>query len=235
MAVDAREACARLLAGLDEDILDYIVGTLEGDEELEEMQEAVTAFLISCEHCADEGSAIAKCTELFGELGLTGAAPAAPESDEPLKLLSKTTTMAEDAGKLFRGDESGLGGKLVDISEALDDRKKRKAALEAERRATKAAYTRILAQRAEEEAALQDALTTAVTLRAQRGAFTGAVEAKPFSLPNPGGGRDLLENATFTLLRGRIYGLIGRNGKGKSTLLRALARRSVGDIPAELT
>eukprot|EP00324_Dicrateria_rotunda_P008452 CAMPEP_0206175160 /NCGR_PEP_ID=MMETSP1474-20131121/54189_1 /ASSEMBLY_ACC=CAM_ASM_001110 /TAXON_ID=97495 /ORGANISM="Imantonia sp., Strain RCC918" /LENGTH=60 /DNA_ID=CAMNT_0053585225 /DNA_START=42 /DNA_END=221 /DNA_ORIENTATION=+ len=60
--------------------------------------------------------------------------------------------MAEDAGKLFRGDESGLGGKLVDISEALDDRKKRKAALEAERRATKAAYTRILAQRAEEEA-----------------------------------------------------------------------------------
>ena len=46
---------------------------------------------------------------------------------------------------------------------------------------------------------------------------------------------DLLENATFTLVRGRIYGLIGRNGKGKSTLLRAIARRTVGDIPPELT
>ena len=49
------------------------------------------------------------------------------------------------------------------------------------------------------------------------------------------GGRDLLENATFTLTRGRIYGLIGRNGKGKSTLLRGIASRAVGDIPAELT
>ena len=59
------------------------------------------------------------------------------------------------------------------------------------------------------------------------------MEAKPFSLPNPGGGRDLLESASFTLVRGRIYGLIGRNGKGKSTLLRAIASRSVGDIPRE--
>ena len=50
-----------------------------------------------------------------------------------------------------------------------------------------------------------------------------------------GGGRELLENASFTLTRGRIYALIGRNGKGKSTLLRALASRAVGDIPPELT
>ena len=35
----------------------------------------------------------------------------------------------------------------------------------------------------------------------QRGAYTGSVEAKTFSLPNPGGGRDLLENATFTLVQ----------------------------------
>ena len=36
-------------------------------------------------------------------------------------------------------------------------------------------------------------------------------------------------------MRGRIYALIGRNGKGKSTLLRALASRLVGDIPPALT
>ena len=45
----------------------------------------------------------------------------------------------------------------------------------------------------------------------------------------------LLENASFTLVRGRRYGLIGRNGKGKSTLLRGLASRQVGGIPDGLT
>ena len=48
-------------------------------------------------------------------------------------------------------------------------------------------------QRAAEEAALQKAVTDAVKLRRQLGAYTGAVEAKAFSLPNPGGGRELLE------------------------------------------
>ena len=78
-------------------------------------------------------------------------------------------------------------------------------------------------------------MSQAVTLRRKHGAYTGSVEARGFSLPNPGGGRDLLESAAFTLVRGRIYGLIGRNGKGKSTLLRAIASRAVGDIPKELT
>ena len=41
--------------------------------------------------------------------------------------------------------------------------------------------------------------------------------------------------ARNTLVRGRAYGLIGRNGEGKSTLLRAIASRTVGDIPPELT
>ena len=36
-------------------------------------------------------------------------------------------------------------------------------------------------------------------------------------------------------MRGRRYGLIGRNGKGKSTLLRGLASRQVGGIPDGLT
>ena len=42
-------------------------------------------------------------------------------------------TMPEDVD-----DDSGLGGRLVDIDEALSSRKKRKAQQEAERKATKA-------------------------------------------------------------------------------------------------
>jgi ABC-type multidrug transport system fused ATPase/permease subunit len=42
------------------------------------------------------------------------------------------------------------------------------------------------------------------------------------------GGERLLEGASFVLAHGRRYGVVGRNGVGKSTLLRALAR---GDVP----
>ena len=233
-AGDTAAVCARILSGLDEDILEYICGMLDGDEEPEEMEAAVSDFLLSCEYCSSEEAALAKCKELFAELGVNKKV--VDVSDSLPKMLASKTSMADADQHLFREkDDSGLGGRLVDIDEALDKRKKRKAEREAELRATRNMYTRIQAQRAAEEAALQNAVNNAVALRRQVGAYTGAVEAKPFQLPNPGGGRDLLENATFTLVRGRCYGLIGRNGKGKSTLLKALASRAVGDIPPELT
>ena len=141
-------------------------------------------------------------------------------------MLEAKTSIADTDAKLFsQGGDAELGGRLIDLDEALDNRKKRKAQRDAELKATRNAYQRILMQREAEEAKLQEALTTAVTLRRQKGAYTGAVEAKPFALPNPGGGRDLLENATLTLTRGRIYALIGRNGKGKSTLLKYVVGR----------
>lgn len=40
-------------------------------------------------------------------------------------------------------------------------------------------------------------------------------------------GKILLENTQLTITAGRRYGLIGPNGKGKSTLLRMIARRQV--------
>jgi ATPase subunit of ABC transporter with duplicated ATPase domains len=44
--------------------------------------------------------------------------------------------------------------------------------------------------------------------------------------------RAQVEDATVMLAFGRRYGLIGRNGTGKTTLLRALAGREVKGIPA---
>eukprot|EP00315_Gephyrocapsa_oceanica_P024718 CAMPEP_0185468454 /NCGR_PEP_ID=MMETSP1365-20130426/97738_1 /TAXON_ID=38817 /ORGANISM="Gephyrocapsa oceanica, Strain RCC1303" /LENGTH=897 /DNA_ID=CAMNT_0028075193 /DNA_START=42 /DNA_END=2736 /DNA_ORIENTATION=- len=291
----ARDTASTLLAGLDEDVLEYLVTMLEGDEEQEAMEATVAEFLLSTEHVATEEEATAKCRELFAALSCAGAADAAETAAAPepeLKALEQKTSIAESDSHLFRDvSKDELGGRLVDLDEALEVRRKRKARQEAELRAVRAAHSRVLAQRAAEDAALAAATTAAVELRAKQGAYTGAVEAKPFSLPNPGGGaegvraahsrvlaqraaedaalaaattaavelrakqgaytgaveakpfslpnpgggRDLLEKASFTLVRGRIYALIGRNGKGKSTLLRALASRLVGDIPPALT
>ena len=64
----AREACNRLLVELDEDIRNYIIDMLGGDESEEEMKAAVSDFLVSTEHCADEDAAMVKVTELFASL-----------------------------------------------------------------------------------------------------------------------------------------------------------------------
>ena len=47
------------------------------------------------------------------------------------------------------------------------------------------------------------------------------------SLSVPAEGKLLLENTQLTVTAGRRYGLVGPNGKGKSTLLRLIARRQI--------
>jgi ATP-binding cassette subfamily F protein 3 len=57
------------------------------------------------------------------------------------------------------------------------------------------------------------------------------VHFQNFNLANrKGGGADLLADASLTLTGGRRYGLMGRNGCGKTTLLTALAARELGGI-----
>eukprot|EP00967_Tisochrysis_lutea_P128153 scaffold218869_cov36-Tisochrysis_lutea.AAC.1 len=243
-----RSACSSLLSGLDEDVMEYIVEMfINGEDTGGELLDALAEFLLSYEYCESESAAKAKAQQLIaailpstdsvvGENAEVSEATRMPTDSSAPKLLVESINLAEVGGELFKQpEEYELGGRLVGIDEAMEDRKKRKAAREEERRATRRMYDKVAAQRAKEDELLEAARVQAVRLRRERGAYLGSVEAKPFSMPNPGGGPDLLENATFTLQRGRRYGLIGRNGTGKSTLLRSLASRQLGDIPAALT
>mmetsp|Transcript_4739 Transcript_4739/g.15387 ORF Transcript_4739/g.15387 Transcript_4739/m.15387 type:complete len:578 (-) Transcript_4739:131-1864(-) len=162
----ARDTASTLLAGLDEDVLEYLVTMLEGDEEQEAMEATVAEFLLSTEHVATEEEATAKCRELFAALSCAGAADAAETAAAPepeLKALEQKTSIAESDSHLFRDvSKDELGGRLVDLDEALEVRRKRKARQEAELRAVRAAHSRVLAQRAAEDAALAAATTAAV-------------------------------------------------------------------------
>ena len=97
---EARAACNRLLVELDEDIRDYIIEMLGGDESEEEMKAAVTDFLVSTEHCADE--ATIKVTELFASL--SAATPTDPATlNAELRILDATVSLAVSADdRLFR-------------------------------------------------------------------------------------------------------------------------------------
>eukprot|EP00931_Biecheleriopsis_adriatica_P010615 TRINITY_DN11168_c0_g1_i1.p1 TRINITY_DN11168_c0_g1~~TRINITY_DN11168_c0_g1_i1.p1 ORF type:complete len:834 (-),score=137.17 TRINITY_DN11168_c0_g1_i1:56-2557(-) len=60
--------------------------------------------------------------------------------------------------------------------------------------------------------------------------FKQAIKIGPFDLPHPGGLGNLLEGVSMTLTPGHRYALVGRNGKGKSTLLQNLAARRIGGL-----
>jgi len=83
----------------------------------------------------------------------------------------------------------------------------------------------------EERRELRESQERSVRARWRDGGYKGAIDVKDFSLANPGGGPDLLDDASLSLVRGRRYALVGRNGRGKSTLLKAVARRAIPDIP----
>lgn len=66
----------------------------------------------------------------------------------------------------------------------------------------------------------------------------GAGKSKDIKIDNfdlyVGDGQRILSEASLTLAYGRRYGLVGQNGIGKSTLLRALSRREL-NIPKHIT
>jgi ABC-type multidrug transport system ATPase subunit len=45
------------------------------------------------------------------------------------------------------------------------------------------------------------------------------------------GGKTLLEDSMLRLVQGRKYGLVGRNGIGKTTLINAICRKEIEDFP----
>lgn len=116
--------------------------------------------------------------------------------------------------------------------------KESKVSKKEEERAAKA-QAKLAADVAAENAAVNSevdaAARAAATLRMDGHSTLTAITCGPFQLPNPGGGANLLEDASLTLAPGHRYAVIGRNGKGKSTLLRWLAARRVGGLPAELS
>ena len=81
----------------------------------------------------------------------------------------------------------------------------------AEKRAARLAQQALDVQAMQSEIAreIESARQQAAVLRAKHGAGRlGSLELGPLTLPNPGGGADLLDNASLTLVPGHRYGLL---------------------------
>ena len=240
----AEQVCSELLPNLDPDILDYIIGILSDEsadlldaDAKDETIETISGFLVSAEYCEDEEEAASKAAELIARLTSStnsnknngekkvGAPSSLTTEDTKLQgviSLADQLSMKSEEDDLVYGDTNNSSKRSTVntiISEDTIDNttnNNSKAKITASKKNKKPTASDVAnAQINEIEAELHTARIEAVKSRWKNGAYRGAIDAQSFTLPNPGGGQPLLEDASCRLVYGKRYGLIGRNGMGK--------------------
>eukprot|EP00584_Thalassiosira_punctigera_P007900 CAMPEP_0172535614 /NCGR_PEP_ID=MMETSP1067-20121228/7541_1 /TAXON_ID=265564 ORGANISM="Thalassiosira punctigera, Strain Tpunct2005C2" /NCGR_SAMPLE_ID=MMETSP1067 /ASSEMBLY_ACC=CAM_ASM_000444 /LENGTH=762 /DNA_ID=CAMNT_0013320553 /DNA_START=48 /DNA_END=2336 /DNA_ORIENTATION=- len=243
-----------LLPGLDEDIAEYVTSILSDDgaldsDSIDDTTDAVSGLLAEyCEENDDEDPS-AKAAALVARIsedargGGENDEKAVMEEDAPVvkriggMSLAAQLSANDDADDIVYADgrERSTVNAIIDRDGNANAKGKGKKGGGGKGRSKPTASEIATAQIDEIEAELREARVAAVRARAKLGAYRGSLDAKQFTLPNPGGGAPLLEDAACRLVWGKRYGLIGRNGMGKSTMLRAFAARRVGDVPPNVS
>lgn len=242
---------------VDEDTYDYIQSALSGDPFDEDTREAVRQIILSSTEDNDQVDGVEICQSLFELLDL-GRSDAVGDQDltlqgpsqgDSLRKLGQAVTMKEQDVQTFA---SGLRAKTddgIELEESqiaafyanmIDPSASKAAISERDRRKARQKELRIRMEEEERQRAIQEAMDMfqdddaevskeSLMEKAQNDNMQD-VHLKEFDLPNlRGGGPNLLQNTNLTLARGRRYGLMGRNGCGKTTFLTFLAKRQIAN------
>ncbi|CAK9217048.1 unnamed protein product [Sphagnum jensenii] len=157
-------------------------------------------------------------------------AKAAPAASAYTSGLDLPPSDDEDEDGLDSDEEAALAarrgqGRALDLSVSEREVKKREK---------KEMISAHLAEAAKQEALKDDKNAFSVvigaktsTLEGEDGTDANAKDIKIDSFSVSARGKELLKNTPLTIVHGRRYGLVGPNGKGKSTLLKLLAWRQI--------
>ncbi|XP_061861521.1 ATP-binding cassette sub-family F member 3 isoform X2 [Colius striatus] len=236
-------SCADILRSefpdLDGEVFAYVTGILHGSgadfESVDELVEAVGELLREVSQDAKDDGAIREiCQRLFNTLQLEeGQAQRCSQVllDAPIQL-SQITDGYTDASVdllpgllLKRGQTSMVNAKKLEKAEA---RLKAKQDKRMERDSLKSSGPLVL-----EEASASQAASKKET-RMESSGKNKSYDVRIENFDVSFGERVLLAGADLNLAFGRRYGLVGRNGLGKTTLLKMVASRSLR-IPAHIS
>ncbi|KAL5712991.1 ATP-binding cassette sub- F member 3 [Ranunculus cassubicifolius] len=211
---------------VDQPIMDYIINVL-ADEDFEFGMggegafEAVGELLVDSGCVTDDSEGRTVCNKLsekFGKHGLIKDKPAVRSLATPLRMFDG---MDEDAAP--KKQPEVIDGPVLSERDRLKlERRKRK-----EDRQREQQYQMHLA---EMEAAKAGMPVVSVNHdNSAEGSTVKDIHMENFSVSI--GGRELIVDGTVTLSFGRHYGLVGRNGTGKTTFLRHMAMHAIDGIP----
>lgn len=210
---------------VDQPIIDYIINVLADEDfdfgiEGEGAFEAIGELLVDSGCVTDHSECRLVCSKLsdkFGKHGLVKAKPTVRSLAAPLRMFDGMDE--EEAPK--KKPEVMDGPVLSERDRAKIERRKRK-----EERQREAQYQMHLA---EMEAVKAGMPVVCVNHDSGTGPAVKDIHMENFSVSV--GGRDLIVDGSVTLSFGRHYGLVGRNGTGKTTFLRHMAMHAIEGIP----
>ena len=258
------KAASTHLSGLDPDLQEYITSMLESLDiadasEVSDMRATIVEFLVDSEYCCNDEDGGRKVDGLLEEL--KGSKESEKTEEEAIGKKTNAIEVGEDEGEILtvvklkvKDDDikkvddapannnfnfedncplpSAMQQPTPSSTKPIKEKKVKKGKGSSGK---KTSYDIALELEEELSLELEAAKIKTVQDRMKIGEYYGAIESSEFVLPNPGGGQPLLEDASLRMVRGKRYALIGRNGKGKSTLLKALAARRVGQIPSNVS
>ena len=241
---------------VDSDTIEYICGMLAEDMTVD-TREAVDALIAG----ADEDGGEELSRALWGRLLGEGGAGEDEDGDDGVgqvtKLLTNKVRMAEEDSQYsgnggivpLTSEEETAASRGFSVAAFFANQigvRTEAAISEKKRRKLAQKKLREEQERREREKEIEHQMAMAAAGGSEEGGdgscYDGAdfeaednaadVHLANFNLPNKkGSGQDLLSNVNLTLARGRRYGLVGRNGCGKTTLMEMLAGREIQGIP----
>ena len=219
------EVLGRRALDVDQPIIDYIVNVLADDDfdfgfQGEGAVDAIGELLVDSGCVSDDAECRSVCSilcEKFGKHGLVKPKPAVRSLATPLRMFDGMDE--EEVPK--KKPEVTDGPILTERDRAKLERRKRKDERQREQQ-----YQMHLA---EMEAAKAGMPVVCVNHDNSSGPAIKDIHLENFNISI--GGRDLIVDGSVTLSYGRHYGLVGRNGTGKTTFLRYMAMHAIDGIP----
>ncbi|KAI4315559.1 hypothetical protein L6164_028355 [Bauhinia variegata] len=219
------EVLGRRVEDVDQPIIDYIINVL-ADEDFDFGTDGEGAFeslgelLVGAGCVNDYSECRSVCSilsEKFGKHGLVKAKPTVRSLAAPFRM----NEGMDDEETPKKKPEAIDGPMLSERDRAKLERRKRK-----EERQREAQYQMHLEE--------MEAVRAGMPIACVRHDGSGGPAVKDIHMENFNisvGGRDLIVDGSVTLSYGRHYGLVGRNGTGKTTFLRHMALHAIDGIP----
>ncbi|XP_076053372.1 ATP-binding cassette sub-family F member 3 [Oratosquilla oratoria] len=224
--------------GIDEEIFQYVEGVLDNSEDFdtsEDVYDAIGSILSEAVGAEKDDSIRNLCEKVVQKLRICNGDSAEPEQHKILDAPVKLSDMAANMDEMDEEIKSVWIKERDEVSR-VDQRKLEKAEAKLQSKAEK--RENLEKKDPGRPITLNMATASQVVSKRERAMDAkGTCNTKDIRIENfdvAFGDRVLIQDATVTLAFGRRYALVGRNGLGKTTLLRMISSRNLR-IPGHIS